>query len=121
MIHDMKQISNNPKPDTIARIESDSHADTNCNGKNMTLLSYTGYECNVNGFHSALKFMNKIPVMTVVTAYDDPLSAATVMLVFNPALWFVIAWNNHLSQQIKFVHMVYSCQMTLMNAIDHLV
>ena len=52
----------------------------------MTLLPYIGYECNVKGFYSELKSMTKIPVMTTVTAYDDPLSGTTVMLVFNKAL-----------------------------------
>ena len=32
--------------------------------------------------------MEKIPVVTAVTAYDDPLSGNTVILVFNQALWF---------------------------------
>ena len=73
MIHDMKQISNNTKSDAIVRIESDSHADITCAGKNMTLFSYTGYECNVNGFHSELKSINKIPVVTAVTAYNNPM------------------------------------------------
>ena len=32
--------------------------------------------------------MEKIPVATEVTAYDDPLSGTMVVLVFNQALWF---------------------------------
>ena len=52
----------------------------------MTLWSYTGYECNVNGLHSDPKSMEKIPVSTEVTAYNDPLSGTTVMLVFDQAL-----------------------------------
>ena len=52
----------------------------------MNLFSYSGYDCNINGFHSDLKSMNKIPVVTVVIAYDNPLSGTIVMLVFNQAL-----------------------------------
>ena len=43
-VHDIKHVSNPPKPDTMRRRESDSHADTTCAGNIMTLLSYTGYE-----------------------------------------------------------------------------
>ena len=39
----MHHVSNPTKPDTIARIESDSNADHMCAGKNMTLLSNAGY------------------------------------------------------------------------------
>ena len=53
-VHDMNHIPNPTKRDNMSRTESDSHADTTCYGKNMTLFSYTGYECNVNGFHSDL-------------------------------------------------------------------
>ena len=53
----------------------------------MTLLSYTGYECNVIRFYSDLKSMEKTPVVTAVTAYYDYLWGTTVMLVFNQALW----------------------------------
>ena len=87
-VHDMNHVPNSTKPDTMARTESDSHADTTCAGNNMALLSYTSYECNINGFHSDLKSMEKIPVATSVTAYDDTFSRTTVMLVFNQALRF---------------------------------
>ena len=82
-VHDIHHVQNPTKPDTMALIESDSHEDTTCDGKNMALLPYTGYEWNVILFNYDLKSMEKIPVATVVTAYDDPLSVATVMLLFN--------------------------------------
>ena len=72
-MHDTNHVPNPIKTDTMARIESDSCADTTGAGKNITLLSYTGYECNFNGFQSDLKSMEKIPVATEITEYDDPL------------------------------------------------
>ena len=43
-MHDIHHVQNPTKPDTMALIESDSHEDTTCDGKNMALLPYTGYE-----------------------------------------------------------------------------
>ena len=37
-VHDMNHVLNPTKPDNIPRTELDSHADTTCAGKNMTLL-----------------------------------------------------------------------------------
>ena len=54
-VHDMHHVANLTKPDTMASIESDYHADTICARKNMTLFSYTGYKCNVIGFLYDLK------------------------------------------------------------------
>ena len=87
-VHNMHHVPNNTKLDTMARTESESHADTTCAGKNMTLLSCTGYKFNVIGFHSDLKSMEKILVATTVTAYNDPLLVTTVVLVFNQAIGF---------------------------------
>ena len=87
-LHDTHNFSNPTKTDTMEFTESDSRADTTCAVNNMTLLSYTGYKCNVIGFHYDLKTMKRIPVALEVTAYDEPLSGTTVILVFNQALWF---------------------------------
>ena len=56
-VHDMNHVPKPTKPDTRARTESDSHSDNTFAGKNMILLSYTGYQCNVNSFPSDLKSM----------------------------------------------------------------
>ena len=48
-------------------------------------MSYTGYECNVIGFNSDLKSMEKIPVSTAVMEFDNPLSGTMVRIVFNQA------------------------------------
>ena len=86
--HNIHQIPNPTTHDTMARIELDSHTDTNCAGKDMTILSYIGYNCNIIVFHYELKQMENIPLVTAVTAYDDSLSGNTVMLLFNQELWF---------------------------------
>ena len=40
--------------------------------------------------------MEKIPVVTAVTAYDDPQWVTMVMLVFNQSLWFGISMEQSL-------------------------
>ena len=82
----MNHVSNPTKPDTMAHIESEYHVDTTCAGKNTKLLLYAGYEYNINGFHSDLKSMEKIPAATELMVYDDPILVTAVMLVFNQAL-----------------------------------
>ena len=54
-VRDMDHVPNPTKPYNMARIESDSYAYTTCAGNNVTLLSYTGYECKINVFQSDLK------------------------------------------------------------------
>ena len=76
------------KTDTMSRTESDSRADNTYAGNNMTLISYTGYKYNVNGFHYDLKSVEKIPVATAVTAYNDLLLVTMALLVFHQALSF---------------------------------
>ena len=100
-VHDINHVPNPKKPDTMARTESDSHSDTTLSVNNTTLLSYTGYECNVNVIHSDLKQMEKIPVAMEVTAQDNPLSGTTVMLVFNQELWFGISMRQSLITTIQ--------------------
>ena len=94
--YDMNSIPNPTLSNTCACTESDSHVDRICVEKNMTLLSYTGYECNVSGLYPNLTLMNKMPVVTAVTAYDDPLTGIRAMLIFNQALWFGNSMNNSL-------------------------
>ena len=76
------------KPNTTARMESDSHADTCIAGSNMLLLADTGLECQVHGFHDDLAPIKGVPIVTAVTAYDDDVTGETYMLIFNQALWF---------------------------------
>ena len=95
-VRDMHHVTNPTNPDTMERTKSDYHVNTTCAGNNMTLFSYTGYNCNVIGFHSNLESIANIPVVTAVTAYNDPISGTTVMLVFNQTLWFGISMEQYL-------------------------
>ena len=47
----------------------------------------------ISDSHPNLNPMNKMPVVTAITAYDDPLTGTTAMLIFNQALWFGNSMN----------------------------
>ena len=69
-------------------IEMDSHADTIVFGRNFTLLSYTGRECDVSPFSdTAFEAIPGVPVVSAATAWTCPRSCETFILVFNEGLW----------------------------------
>ena len=73
--------------DASGSLESDSHADTVIAGANMLCLEFTGTECTVIGFKDDMMHSG-VPVVTAVTACDDPISGETHLLIFHQALWF---------------------------------
>lgn len=60
-----------------ARAEIDSRADTVCAGSTFRLLEESNHYCVVSGFHKDMSPLQNIPVATVATAYDDPVSQQT--------------------------------------------
>ena len=69
--------------------------------------------------------MEKIPVATSVTAYDDPLSVTTVMLLFNQLMWYgsimgqsLIATNQFCSHGVKLSYDPYDQNRPLV-VVDH--
>lgn len=84
----MTQMEHVTRPNTIARIELDTRADTSCAGTSFHLEELTGQVCNVQPFSDAYAPMTDISVATCFTAYDDPDTGKTHILVFNETLWF---------------------------------
>ena len=70
------------------RSELDSRADTICAGINCRLIHYTGQECTVNGFHSQLGTINKVPIGTVATAHTDEHTGNGIILIMHETLYF---------------------------------
>jgi hypothetical protein len=87
-----------------ARAEIDSRADTVCAGATFKLLEESGQSCVVNGFHSDMEPMQNIPVATVATAYDDPVTQATYILVFFEALYFGDSMEHSLISPMQLRH-----------------
>lgn len=69
------------------QIEMDSHADTIVCGANCAILHYTGRECDVSPYTDAYAAIKSVPIVQAATAYDDPKTATTTILVFNEAIW----------------------------------
>ena len=74
-------------PGTIGRIESDSHADTCCAGRNCVVLSFTNQVIDVYAFCQELGPMKSVPIASVATLATDK-DGREVILVINEALWF---------------------------------
>jgi hypothetical protein len=67
--------------------ELDSHADTLVAGPNCIILEYTEQVVNVSAFSEHLDTMENIPIVTAATAYDDPQTGDTTILVIGQAIF----------------------------------
>ena len=96
-------VQGTTQADTKARIESDSHADTCALGSNFLLVETTEWTCTVQPFHKEYAAQDNIPVVTGATAYDDPATGETVILIFHQSLWFGSSLENSLicPQQVR--------------------
>ena len=75
-------------PNTRSRCELDSHADTTCFGSNFVPIGWTDISCDVSPYSDEYKAMTNVPVAHAATAYDDPVTGQTTILIFNNGLWF---------------------------------
>ena len=87
-----------------ARAEIDSRADTVCAGSTFKLLEESSQYCVVSGFHNDMAPMQNIPVATVATAYDDPVTQETYVLVFFEALYFGETMEHSLVSPMQLRH-----------------
>lgn len=70
------------------RMELDSHADTIVGGSNCVVIETTGRNVSVLPYNDEYESIDNIPIATIATAYDCPLSGQVYILVFNEALYF---------------------------------
>lgn len=70
------------------RNELDSHADTNVGGANCILLESTGEFATVHSFSEEQQPFKDVPIGTVATAWVDPSSGETFILVLPQTLYF---------------------------------
>jgi hypothetical protein len=70
------------------RNKMDSHADTVIGGCNFILLHETGEYVTVHSFSDERKPFEKFPIGTIATAWVDPATSETKILVFHKALFF---------------------------------
>jgi len=94
----VSQLKVDSSKDGIAygRIELDSHADTTCVGKNFRVISFTDRVCEVSPYHPDYNAISNVPIVQAATAYDDPNSGETFILVFHECLFLGDALQNTL-------------------------
>lgn len=75
-------------PNTRARCELDSHADTTCFGSNFIPIGWTDITCTVSPYSDEYEAKTDVPIAHAATAYDDPVTGQTTILIFYHGLWF---------------------------------
>jgi hypothetical protein len=68
-------------------MELDSHADTIVCGSNCVIIHYTGQECDVSPYTEAYESIKSVPIVQAATAYDNPETGETYILILNQAIW----------------------------------
>ena len=79
---------NDPIPNTMAENECDTNADTCCLGKNFVVLEPTFRTADVYAYDTSIKPVENVPIVSGATAYDDPITGKTYILVFHEALYY---------------------------------
>ena len=65
----------------VVQMELDSHADTCCARSTCHIIEYTGKLCGVTPFSHEYEPMMNIPIVKGATAYDDPQTGKTYILI----------------------------------------
>ena len=89
---------------TNGQNESDSNADTCCLGCNFAVLNYTNRQADVYAFDSNYAPVNNIPIVSGATAWTNPTTKETVILVFHESLYFGIALGHSLINRNQVHH-----------------
>jgi Reverse transcriptase (RNA-dependent DNA polymerase) len=71
----------------MGRVEIDNHADTHALGANCLVIWETGRTCSVSPFSNTYTALTNVPIVSAATAYDDPKTGETIILVFNEGVW----------------------------------
>ena len=83
-----KYTYNESEPGTTANNESDSNADTCCLGSNFVPIEFTGRTADVFPYDKSYKPLLNVPIVNAVTAWKDPRSGETFILVINEELYY---------------------------------
>ena len=89
-------VNKAPDEPVGGKIELDSYADTCVFGRNFIPLHFTGKECDVSPYTDDYDSVLNVPIVTAATAFDDPESGQTYILVFNEGLWMPKSMENSL-------------------------
>ena len=70
-----------------SQLELDSHADTIVCGSNCLVIHFTGKECDVSPYTDTYEAIKSVPIVQAATAYDNPDTGETTILILNEAIW----------------------------------
>ena len=77
-----------PNPGIKSSKECKTNADTFCLGKIFVILEYTRRSAEVYAYDKSLKTTEGMPIVSGVTAWDDPMMNQTYILVINEAIYY---------------------------------
>ena len=77
-----------PSANTKAYNECDTNADTSCLGTNFTIINYTNRTADVYAYQKDYKPLEGVPIVSGATAWDDPTTQQTYILVVHEALYY---------------------------------
>jgi hypothetical protein len=77
-----------PEAGTYAHNECDTNADTCCLGKNFVIVEYTRRAADVYSYDKSIKPIENVPIVSGATAWDDPMTGETFILIINEALYY---------------------------------
>ena len=77
-----------PPAKTTAENECDTNANTCCLGKNFVVLTPTYRTADVYAYDTSIRPIEYVPIVSGATAYDDPITGDTYILVFNESLYY---------------------------------
>ena len=75
-------------PNIMAFPECDTNADTCCLGTNFVILQYTTCTTDVYVYKNSIQPIENTPIVIGDTAYNDPRTGQTYILVFNKSLYY---------------------------------
>jgi hypothetical protein len=84
--------------------ELDSHADTCVAGANCLVLEYTDQVCSVSAFSETHEVWHDIPIVTAATAYDDPMTGDTYILILGQAIYMCGIFTVPKPASVKWTH-----------------
>ena len=72
----------------MAANECDTNADTCCLGKNFVILEFTQRAADVYAYIKDIAPIVGVPIVSGATAWDDPVTGQTYILVINEGLYY---------------------------------
>ncbi len=77
-----------PPPNTVADNKCDTNADTFCLGIFFFIFNATFRTADVYAYDTSIKPIDNVPIESAATAYDDPVTGTTYILVFHESLYY---------------------------------